>query len=113
MDASLPFLIALLTAAPFIIAYWVGRAVVRVRLGRWLREGRTWRTPALAPVEEEWLVPGWDPARLPAVLSLVEVACEWATVDPLILRDLRFLKPDRGRDAPLERLLRSLWEGIG
>jgi hypothetical protein len=37
---SLSLLVALLTAAPFIAGYWIGRAVARVRMGKRLREPR-------------------------------------------------------------------------
>lgn len=112
MPATLPYLIALLTAAPFVVGYYVWRAVVRVRLGRWLREPRAWRNEELAAAEAEWLAPGWDAGRLPEGLSAVEVAAVWAAVDPPVARAWRF-----GRGAPVEKgplpdLVRSLWESL-
>src|SRR6184192_2626428 len=90
---TLPALIALLTAAPFILGYWIGRYVSRRRQARWLQAPRPWRCPELASVEGEWLVEGWDAARLPEALSLVDVAVEWAAADPAVLRDWRFSGP--------------------
>src|SRR5262245_10714289 len=91
MPAMLPYLIALMTAAPFVVGFYVWRAVARVRLGRWLREPRVWRTESLeAAVESEWLAPGWDARRLPEGLSVVEVAAEWAAVDPPVVGAWRF-----------------------
>src|SRR5205807_210887 len=110
MSLTLPLLIALLTAAPFIVAYWVGRAVARLRQGRWLREARAWRSPALARVEGEWLGAEWDAARLPGALPLIAIAAGGAAADPRVLREWRFGRA--GREADLGSLLRALWEGL-
>src|SRR5437868_2571842 len=110
MSLTLPALIGLLTAAPFILAYWIGRAVARVRQGKWLRAPRAWRSPAMAAVERDWLEPEWDAARLPDTLPLVAIAAEWAAVDPAALHEWRFGRVTR--EAALEPLLRELWEGL-
>jgi hypothetical protein len=124
---ALPALIALVTAAPFILAYWIGRAVSRRRQGRWLQAPRAWRCPELAAVEREWLAEDWDPARLPETLSLVEVAVEWAAADPAVIADWRFARgsargqggeedpstnPPTRQLAPLTQPVRALWEGL-
>lgn len=108
---SLSLLVALLTAAPFILGYWIWRAVARVRVGKRLREPRAWQASGLGGAAAEWLVPEWPPERLPEAFSLVDVACEWAAVDPDVVRDWGFRRLPPLEGASLEALLASLWEG--
>jgi hypothetical protein len=111
-DLTLPLLITLLTAAPFVAGYWIARAAARVKIGRRLRAARPWRTPELDAAVAAWLVPGYDPVRLPDSLSLAEVACEWAAADPEAIGDWRFARSARAEDTPLGERLRSLWDGL-
>jgi hypothetical protein len=110
-EFTLPILITLLTATPFVVAYFVARAVARWRVGTALQAGRDWRGRELARVEREWLAPDWDPDRLPASLSLVAIAAEWAAADPAILADWRFGRMGKLAATPLPELLKALWEG--
>ncbi len=110
IELSIPAVIALLTALPFVAGYWVARAVARVRLGRRLREARAWPGRELAPAVLAWLEPGWDAAQLPQQLSLSALACDWAAADPEILRDWRL-----GRVAlagSIADALRALWNQL-
>lgn len=108
---TLPLLIGLLTLIPFILAYWIGRAVVARRRGKCLRQSRPWQTATL----EGWLSRGWlDPARLqtlPAELSPLAVFYEWAWCDPEVAGAWRVSLPP-GPETPVEALVRDAWDQL-
>lgn len=110
-DSSLLLWIALLTAAPFILLYWIARWAARRKQAALFRGLRPWQLPTL----QHWAEQGWlDPQAvhaLPAELTPATVFYEWAVVDPEAALHWRFRDPVLP-ETPLEALVADAWEGL-
>src|SRR5687768_11774699 len=110
-DLTLPLLIGALTAAPFILLYWVMRYVARRKVGLALRAARPWQLPTLQGwVERRWLEPELVEA-LPGELSPAVVFYEWAWADPEVPRHWRFRQPVNAQ-TPVEAMVRDAWGNL-
>lgn len=81
-DELLPILVGALTATPLILSYWVGRFIVRKRVGRALREPRILSQDLFA----RWTAAGWlvkdGSGSLATEFSPAAALMEWLRVDP-------------------------------
>src|SRR5687767_10175855 len=93
LDANLLLWIALLTALPFVLLYWIARYVSRRKQAALFRDPRLWQLPTL----QRWVEEGWlDPQAvqgLPAELPPAAMFYEWAAADPEAARWWRFREP--------------------
>ena len=111
LDANLLLWIALLTALPFVLLYWIARYVSRRKQAALFRGPRPWQLPTLQRwVEEGWLDPQAVQA-LPAELSPAALFYEWAAADPEAARCWRFREPVLP-ETPLEAIVADAWDNL-
>ena len=112
MDPSLQILIGIITAVPFIVAFYVGRFISRRRDGREFRRPQSldagWSARWL---EQGWLKPECPLETLPESLSLAETAAEWARVDPEILTEWRLTRRE-SESVDLPEAVATLWQRL-
>jgi len=107
-DLTLQIIIGVLTALPFVLFYWIARAVARRRLASLFRLPRPWQPPTVqAWVEQGWLEPQAAGA-LPQELSPAVVFYEWGGADPEVARHWQFREPTRAT-TPVEAFVRDAW----
>lgn len=110
-DSSLLLWVALLTALPFILLYWIARFVSRRKQAALFRSPRPWQLPTL----QRWAEQGWlDPQAvhaLPAELAPAAVFYEWATADPEVAVHWRFREVVTP-ETPLEALVADAWDNL-
>jgi hypothetical protein len=110
-DLTLELFIALLSAIPFVILYWVARYLARRRQAEAFRRERPWQEPTLRRwAERGWLVPERLPLFPPA-LSPPAVPLEWAITDPEVAQGWS-LRESLHPEVPVEALLDDLWRGL-
>jgi hypothetical protein len=101
-------MIGVLTALPFVLFYWIARAVARRRLASLFRTPRAWQPGTL----QAWVEQGWldreAMGALPQQLSPSVVFYEWGGADPEAARHWRFR--ERAAPAtPVEAMVRDAW----
>jgi hypothetical protein len=110
-DTWLYLWIGLLTALPFIAAYWIGRFVSRLKRGKLLRTVRPWQVPTL----QHWAERGWlDPTKVEALPGEVPPALvfyEWGSLDAETARHWRLREPLR-LETPVEAMVADVWSNL-
>lgn len=108
---SLEIMIGVLTALPFVLAYWLGRFAARRRLAAGFRTARPLRETTL----QEWTRREWLDSEqaelLPGSLDPASIFYEWAWVDRGASGDWRLrIRLEAG--VALEDVVRDAWDNL-